>query len=709
MTFEQLQTAVEALEALSKTGNDFAEVETQARLLLAEESIANEPELHCKILLALSSSLWRYGLSQEALPFAEKALSLAQGNQFKQLEARALNTIGLICNALDDYPRALEDYSRALAIDEELGNKSGVAIVTGNIGLVYSKLGDLPRALEYMSRALAIDEELGNKSGVAIVTGSIGLVYRNLGDLPRALEYMSRALVAHEELGEKSRIANVTGNIGTVYNDLSDYPKALEYYGKALALNEELGVKSGIAGNTFNIGCIYSMLDDYPLALEYMNCALAAFEELGEKSNTARVMGRIGLVHYYLLDYPRALEYYGRALAIHEELGNKRGVATHTYNIGDTYKNLSDYPRALEYMSRALAVDEELGNKSGIALKTGNIGMLYAEEEFEGYNSVQAEEYLLKAIAMCEELGTKWTKYKFHKELSDLYKRQERWKEFATHYEKYHELKDEVQSEEAKKKAEQLDYERKTAEREKQLAVERAEAATVKRILHNTLPPIIADRLINNETFIADSYPNVSVLFMDLVNFTRIAAIIPPRHLIYVLNTIFSNADAVMEKHGLEKIKTIGDAYMAVAGAPVHQDDHAQRAALAALDVMEAMNNLSVTIPEELGETSWTEHVGEIQVRIGLHCGEAIGGVIGDKKFSFDLWGDAVNTAARMESHGEAGKIHCSEEFKNALVETQHAVSLSNNVQFISRGEMEIKGKGIMRTYFLEKCLNHDL
>ena len=142
---------------------------------------------------------------------------------------------------------------------------------------------------------------------------------------------------------------------------------------------------------------------------------------------------------------------------------------------------------------------------------------------------------------------------------------------------------------------------------------------------------------------------------------------------------------------------------MAVAGAPVHQDDHAQHTALAAIDVMEAMNNLSVTIPQELGETSWIAHVGEIQVRIGLHCGEAIGGVIGDKKFSFDLWGDAVNTAARMESHGEAGKIHCSEEFKNALAEMHGRASQLNNVQFISRGEMEIKGKGKMRTYFLEK------
>ncbi|MBN8574394.1 MAG: hypothetical protein J0M05_10825, partial [Candidatus Kapabacteria bacterium] len=131
--------------------------------------------------------------------------------------------------------------------------------------------------------------------------------------------------------------------------------------------------------------------------------------------------------------------------------------------------------------------------------------------------------------------------------------------------------------------------------------------------------------------------------------------------------------------------------------------DHAHRAALAALELLDSMNNLSIKIPSELGATSWIESVGEISVRIGIHSGEAIGGVIGDQKFSFDLWGDAVNTAARMESHGEAGKIHCSADFMRA-VETAHEPSL----RFIPRGEMEIKGKGKMQTYFLEKVFAQD-
>ncbi len=672
MTPNELQTAVEELEALSKTGNDYAQAETQARLLLAEESIANEPELHCKVLLALSSSLWRYGLSQEALPFAEQALFLAQTNQFKDPEAWALGTIGSIYGTLSDYQRALEYFGKSLAAHEELGNKSRAATAIKNIGVVYEHLSNYPYALEYYGKALAAHEELGEKSATAEIIGNIGNVYRDISDYSHALEYYTKALSALEELGDKSSTSRVISNIGSVYSHLSDYPRALEYHGKALTMSEELGDKHVVAVLTGQIGSVYS----------------------------------------HLSEYTRALECHGKALAIFEEIGLKRYVANCLGSIAGVYFHLADYQNALEYVTKALAFYEEIGSKNGIATNLGNIGLVYSTEEFDGYDFTKAEEYLLKAFAMNEEIGAKKELYGNHKNLSDLYKRQERWEEFAIHLEKYHKLKEQVKSEEAKKKAEQLDYERKTAEREKQLAVERAEAATVKRILHNTLPPIIADRLINNETFIADSYPNVSVLFMDLVNFTRIAAIIPPRHLIYVLNTIFSNADAVMEKHGLEKIKTIGDAYMAVAGAPVHQDDHAQRAAQAAIDVMEAMNNLSVIIPEELGETSWTEQVGEIQVRIGLHCGEAIGGVIGDKKFTFDLWGDAVNTAARMEGHGEAGRIHVSEAFMRAatehsrseVVKTGHALSLHTaTFSFSSRGEMEIKGKGTMRTYFLER------
>jgi len=663
MTQEELTTAVEELEALVKTGSDFAQAESQARLLLAESGIDNEPELRSKVLLALSTSLYWRGFAQEALPIAEKALSLAQGNQVKDLEARALGTLGNVHSDLTDYALALEYFGKALELDEELGNKAGMATHLSNIGIVHLEHSDYALALEYFGKALELDEELGNKAGVAACFGNIGNVYANLSDYARALEYYRKALLLKEELGNKAGVAIQFGNIGVVHGQLSDYVRALEYFGKALALHEELGNKALVAS----------------------------------------WLGNIGTVHYSLSNYARALEYYGKALALHEELGDKVGVANWLSGIGTVHRNFSDYASALEYYGKALALAEELGNKALVADNLGNIGIVYGKEEFEGYYSVKAEEYLRKALVINEEIGAREQLHSVHHSLAELYEKQERWRDAYHHKSKYHELKDEVQSEEAKKKAEQLDYERKTAEREKEIEIERTRATAEKRILNNILPEGITQRLIKGENPIADHYDGVSVLFMDIVEFTTLCTKVSAQQLVHFLNAIFTAADGVMREFGLEKIKTIGDAYMAVAGAPIVQEDHAQRAANAALELLDVMQNLEVSFPPEYGDRSWIESIPEIEVRIGLHCGPAAAGVVGENKFLYDLWGDAVNTAARMESHGEAGKIHCSEEFKNALVETQHAVSLSNNVQFIPRGELEIKGKGIMRTYFLER------
>ncbi|MBS1536377.1 MAG: adenylate/guanylate cyclase domain-containing protein [Bacteroidetes bacterium] len=229
----------------------------------------------------------------------------------------------------------------------------------------------------------------------------------------------------------------------------------------------------------------------------------------------------------------------------------------------------------------------------------------------------------------------------------------------------------------------------KTSERKNSLAVERAHSHATDKILANVFPPNITERLIKGEKKIADTYENVSVLFIDIVGFTKIADKIRADELIDLLDMVFTRFDAICKKHGLEKIKTIGDAYMAVCGAPVSRCDHAERTALAAIDMLE---NISIeqrfSVPIQLG------------FRIGLHSGSVVAGIIGEDKYSYDLWGDAVNTASRMESHGEENKIHVSEEFVKAICDSRQST-----FQFIPRGEMMIKGKGKMRTYFLERVM----
>jgi class 3 adenylate cyclase len=217
-------------------------------------------------------------------------------------------------------------------------------------------------------------------------------------------------------------------------------------------------------------------------------------------------------------------------------------------------------------------------------------------------------------------------------------------------------------------------------------ASERAEAETEverqrsERLLLNVLPEPIAERLKGGETSIADHFPSVSVLFSDIVGFTALSTAISTRELIEILNDIFSTFDRLAAKHGLEKIKTIGDAYMVVGGLPEPIEDHAVRMVRMGLDMAEAIEGCA----ERAGH--------DIDVRIGVHTGEVVAGVIGVEKFAYDLWGDTVNTASRMESHGAKGRVQISASTRAAI---------GDRFELEPRGSIEVKGKGAMETFFV--------
>lgn len=209
----------------------------------------------------------------------------------------------------------------------------------------------------------------------------------------------------------------------------------------------------------------------------------------------------------------------------------------------------------------------------------------------------------------------------------------------------------------------------------------RAEKALSDELLLNILPQQTADRLKAGETVIADRAENVSVLFADLVDSTPISETLPPRQLVELLNSIFTPFDDLAEELGVEKIKTLGDAYMAVAGLPVPRKDH-----------LEAVAEMALRMRDELASHR-DQQVGELQMRFGIATGPVVAGVIGKKKFSYDLWGDTVVAAARMESHGVPGKIQVTQVVRDAL---------EGMYTFELRGQVEVKGKGLMTTHFLE-------
>lgn len=208
----------------------------------------------------------------------------------------------------------------------------------------------------------------------------------------------------------------------------------------------------------------------------------------------------------------------------------------------------------------------------------------------------------------------------------------------------------------------------------------RSEREKSERLLLNILPSPIAHRLKQEESSIADSFPEVTVLFADIVGFTKLSARITPHELVNLLNHIFSMFDKLAEIHQLEKIKTIGDAYMVAAGIPDHRADHAEAIADMAIDMLQALKQFN----KETGQ--------DFTIRIGVNTGPVIAGVIGTKKFIYDLWGDTVNIASRMESQGIPGYIQVTESTYKLLKE---------KYSFRERGLVNIKGKGNMLTYLL--------
>jgi adenylate cyclase len=217
-------------------------------------------------------------------------------------------------------------------------------------------------------------------------------------------------------------------------------------------------------------------------------------------------------------------------------------------------------------------------------------------------------------------------------------------------------------------------------ERNEALTALRAEHARAEALLLSILPQPIAERLKAANGRIADHIDAASIVFADVVNFTPMSERLPPGEVVGMLDELFSRFDALVERHGLEKIKTIGDCYMAAAGVPDPHPDHARRAALLALDMRDAV-------------ASWTlTDRSHLQLRIGINSGPVVAGVIGTKRFLYDLYGDAVNTASRMETHSVPGEIQ--------ITSATHEL-LDDGFECRSRGTIDVKGKGEMETWYL--------
>jgi adenylate cyclase len=627
---------------------------------------------------------------------AEALHAYAKEHQCPKASAVGYNLQGIANTILGNYSSALSYHQKELEINEKLGNKKAILKSLNSIGILYQEQGNYIHALESFEKSLKMSEEFGDDQDVAASFNNMGNIYGTIGNFPLSLEYHQKSLTIREKIfqtegpqGDKSGIAASLTNIGSIYYGQGNYPSALEYFQKTLAIDEEIGNKEYISGTLGNIGIIYADQGNFTGALKYLKKALVLKEEIGHRMGIARSLSGIGLVYYNQDSTSKALEYYHEALKIELEIENKNGIANSLVVIGSLYQKQRAYSYALDYCHKGLALAEEIGvldwqqaaceclYNTYLDLGKDKEALKYFGQMIEVRDSLFNEENTKKLTRLEMQ-------YDFDKKEAETKAEQEK--------------KDAIALQEVKRQklirngfmggfgvvllfAGVFFRQRNRIGKEKKRSEE---------LLLNILPEEVAEELKAKGSADAVQIDRVTVLFTDFKGFTAISELVSPKELVADLHECFSAFDSICEKYGIEKIKTIGDAYMAAGGLPSPNTTHAKDVVKAGLEMAEVV--------EKGKAAKIAAGLPFFEVRIGIHTGPVVAGIVGVKKFQYDIWGDTVNTASRMESSGAVGKVNISEA-------TYDLLKNEPGFAFESRGKIEAKGKGEVEMWFVSEKL----
>ncbi len=651
--------------------------------------------------------------------------------------ARALDERyrGLIASNRGEYRTALVHYQAAYATYRTIGDHKKIGTCLLDLAIAHKGLGDLAQHQTLLEQALETFHQVGHTAGVRKVRMSLATALDESGDHAGAVALYHECLAEAEPDDDYMR-ARILHNLACAHVDLADLPRAMEYAHKAIDVYDVGDDAKGRVDVTLLVAGIHIDLGDYPQAMEYVQRALDTATQTDYTVGQAHALHSKARVLNSMHDTADAERTLRMALDVLSDQGSVLTRNAILRDLGITLGTLDREDEALEIFQRLASWYRERENTIWYndAIYRGTLALLHGERTAEARamfdqagprNETQVwtravglycEAKLLIAegrLDAAHEIGLRVLDLVLQHQIRDMLENAysilmsiaEQRKDFDD-YVKY--------SAEARSTADQIRG-RESASRlalqakERELQEEREQQARQRALLYGTLPPSIADRKLRGEDVSGDHFEQASVLFMDIVGFTAISDRIPPGHVVHLLKAIFRVCDDVCRVHGLTKIKTIGDSYLAVAGVPEPLADHAQRAAQAAIDLLARLSALELTMDPALGDTSWTSTVGEIRIRIGLHCGPLVAGIVGDERLQYDIWGDTVNVASRMESTGEPGRIQCSEAFAQLLlavaVAEKDGTANSNSQQqqkLTERGEVSVKGKGSMTTYWLE-------
>jgi len=628
----------------------FEEANQHAQLYVDElKSGTYETQELYEALNILAFSYIRRTLSKDAIPIVQEMLSMCKDlpDDIRLTKTfRCNNIIGLLLFELSRSNEGLSYLERAYEIALELGEKDNLSTITGNLGLVHSSLSNDVKALELLRFSEDISKELKTYDHLAIVSDNIATIFNKHGDYSKALEYFSKALELHTRSNAKDGIGRALGHIGSVYFSMNDLEKAEEYLFKALSIHEEIDYKRGI--ETW-----HEILGDIML----------------EKGNA-----------------DEALNHFTKAIEVNRFLGNPITEAVHIGSIGDVHLHKGQLDEAYDYYNTALEIlrdSERVGDYYDNLLQMTKI---QSNPAFAQHDISKAESILLETLESLRKLSLKSIELAYLIHLSDMYKSQGKWEEAYQFYVMSMNVQQEINSNEVRDKIKDMEFQQAYHQMEQQRLVELTRLQEKEQLLHEILPSHVAEKIIRGEKTIAEECHDMTIMFADIVGFTSLSEHLQPSQIIELLNSVYSNLDQLAEMHGIEKIKTIGDAYMAICNTDEDLREHKRRMLTFAKQILHSCKE--ITLPN--GDF--------LQVRIGIHSGPTVTGVIGTKKLSYDVWGDAVNTAARMESYGEPGTIQISQEFYEEVKDFEVVKSM----HFLTQKEVAMKGKGMMHTVLLQ-------
>lgn len=569
----------------------------------------------------------------------------------------AFNGRGTIAQLRSENEEALVWFGRSIEMCARTGNSFMHSNVLNNMSTVHRIVGNMNEAQVCLNKALEMATGNHDEPTQALVCGNLGVLMASSGDYAKALEFMVRGLEIEERLEDKESVATSLGNLGVVSYHMGDFVTSLEFHQRALEESILQNMAGMSATSTGNIGTAYVGIGDHATAIEYFTRAIPMHEATGNRSSVARVTANLGIALLATGNVEQARDHFVSAFSLHKELGNASEIFT-------TAAKVITAELRLGSLDAAQAIIAELEHRAAPnplskALFTAAIG---AAQTTDG-NTEGALRSFEDALGIAREIAATEVIAMLHESLRDLAKTRSDFEGYIYHNTEFLQLSEQLRGRVTTTRIANMEAERK-------MASEREERRREQAVLYSTLPRSVADRVIRGENVKADHFDQVAVMFLDLVGFTTLSASLEPLLVVEMLERIFGVCDEVIKTHGMMKIKTIGDSYMAASF------NNIENAALAALDLVESIT--------------------EVQIRIGIHCGPVVAGVLGKERMQYDVWGDTVNIASRMESTSEPGKIHISHSFATAITGEQ-------GVRCVERGEVDIKGKGKMTTYWLEK------